>query len=138
MRSPQLALRNDTLSSNIDLYPSLLAFLRQPIPPDLPGRSIFDSQPRRFVLSQSGQEWAVIKGWEKLIVKPHQGQFLFDLEFDPRETSDLAESRPERVATLTALGEAVRAGASHQRAQETETELSPEAIETLRSLGYLD
>ncbi len=139
MRPPSLGTRSDTLASNVDLFPSLLEFLGRPIPKGLSGRSIFDSPKGGVILSQAGAKvWAVLNGREKLIMETGDRNFLFDLEADPKEAHDLAESQPERVAALTALAEAVRARTEVTEALEIETQLSPEAIETLRSLGYLD
>ena len=56
------------------------------------------------------------------------------------ETRNLAGEQPQRAAALAALGEAARSlGADPlMRAREIETELSPQAIENLRALGYLN
>ncbi len=146
MRPPNLSRRNDALTSNVDLYPTLLAFLGQPLPKGLVGRSIFDPLGERFILSQGITDgpsqdltdWAVVQGRDKLIVERTGKRYLFDLEADPRETRNLAAARPERVAALAALGTAAWAEGAAAGAPEIETELSPEAIERLRSLGYLD
>ncbi len=138
MRPPELDKRDDTLSSNIDLFPSLMAFLGRPIPEGLAGRPIFDSPPGGFVLSQGAPEWAVLTGRDKLILGARRPKLLFDLEADPGETQNLAEARPERMAALSTVLEAAKASAADAAAPEIETQLSPEAIERLRSLGYLD
>ncbi|MEM7351944.1 MAG: sulfatase [Acidobacteriota bacterium] len=146
MRPPDLPKRVDTLTSNIDFYPTLLELLGRQIPEGLAGRSIFDSLDGRFILSQGMTEgpsqeltdWALIRDWDKLIVERSGEKYLFDLEADPGETKNLAAERPERVAELDALGRATWASASDVGAPQIETELTPEVIERLRSLGYLE
>ncbi len=145
MRPSTLPRQVDALTSNVDFYPTLLALVDRPIPEGLVGRSLFDPPVGRFILSQGYKklsseflaERAVVEGRDKLIewgVKRH----LYDLEADPGETRDLAESRPERAAALAALAKATTAGEAAAAASEIDTELSPEALEQLRSLGYLD
>ena len=53
-----------------------------------------------------------------------------------RTKPNLAESRPERVATLNAVVEAAKSNDVGAEAPEIEPQLSPEAVERLRSLGY--
>lgn len=136
MRPPNLPKRVDALTTVVDLYPTLLELLGQPIPDGLLGRSIFDSLKGGLIFSQGEENWAVIRGKEKLIVEGDGRKLLFDLETDPKESRDLAAARPERLRDLVALVEAARVDAFG--APETETELSPEVIERLRSLGYLN
>ncbi len=146
LRPSTLPRRVDALTSNVDFFPTLLELVGREIPEGLVGRSLLDPPADRFILSQgftnlaaeSLTQWAVIEGWDKLIESWGIPARLFDLETDPGETRDLAASRPERVAALTALGEGTTAGGIATEAPEIETELSPEAVERLRSLGYLD
>lgn len=139
MRHPDLPRRDETLSSNVDLYPSLLALLDRPIPEELAGRPIFGAPEGGLVLSQGKPEWAVYAGQDKLIVNPKRGTArLFDLAADPGEINNLAESHPEQATALTGLGETARARGTNIEAPEIETQLSPEDIETLRSLGYIN
>ncbi len=136
-RPPGLRKRVEALTSNVDLYPSILALLDRSAPAGLPGRPIFGSLTDRPIMTQGRSTWAVLQGREKLIAKDGE-KLLFDLEADPLETSDLTASRPERVDELAALGETALAHAPDAAAPEVETELSPEVVERLRSLGYLD
>ncbi len=138
MRPPGLRKRVDALTSNVDLYPSLLELLGRPKPEGLVGRPILLSPADRSILSQGTSGWAVFQDREKLIAEAGRDRLLFDLDADPREARSLAASRPERVAALAALAEAALAGDGGAEAPEIETELSPEVIDRLRSLGYLD
>ena len=65
---------------------------------------------------------------------------LFDLEEDPEQHRDLTRKRPDVFARLHhQLGALLTASDSRGRRQEgTEVELSPETVEQLKALGYLE
>ncbi len=104
--------RIDEPVSTLDVLPTLLAAAEAPFPDDtaLDGRDLgplVDGHGRwshdRFVW-RNYPTVAVRQGTMKLI-KPHQdrpGGFLYDLAADPREQEDLAEARPDTVASLEA------------------------------------
>ena len=81
------------------------------------------------------------------MVSPHQDPGpieLYDLRSDPRETENLADRYPERVAQLKALGirELQRRAAARPQFQGGEGSFSPtylkwRYITRLRALGYL-
>ncbi len=138
MRPEGLRKRVGALTSNVDLYPSILELVGLQAPEGLPGRPIFGSPSDRAIMTQGLETWAILEGWDKLIVEPGGDRLLFDLEADPLETHNLAGSRPERVEELAAIGEAALTYSGAVATPEVETELSPEVVERLRSLGYLD
>jgi hypothetical protein len=76
---------------------------------------------------------------EKLVLASDGDVRLYDLARDPGERSDLAASRPDRVAALSAtLAELVeRYGEPGTAASTPETPLDPAIEEHLRSLGYV-
>ena len=79
----------------------------------------------------------------KLIETSKWQTFLFDLEADPGETTNLAESRPEDVARLLDELDTWRAALGLPAINETleygeVPELDAEARERLRALGYLE
>lgn len=86
---------------------------------------------------------ALISRQLKLLSLGQQGERLFDLEVDPRESADLAANRPEDRARLAgALGRI--AARNEQRRLELRgrdepgrTEIDAEMVEQLRALGYL-
>lgn len=112
----------DHLASNIDLWPTLAALLGLPLPTGLPGINLADpgAVAARGAIhgaalahdvadvdhpTRSLQQRWIISGWEKLIVpdprnRPGQRSELYDLRSDPRETRDLASTRPGRVDDL--------------------------------------
>ena len=74
----------------------------------------------------------------KLIYQHLEDRYeLYDLTADPRELDDVANAKPERVAELRALLEAWM-GSDAQDAGAVQQELSPEAEQQLRALGYID
>lgn len=65
---------------------------------------------------------------------------LYDRRQDPRETTDLAAERPEKVEELTALLD-LRFGPERRvlwEGEPDESELDPEVEARLRALGYID
>jgi hypothetical protein len=71
---------------------------------------------------------------------PGVGPQLFDLAQDPGENEDLAARRPDRVEYFTRLREGAREKYSRLAlvGPSESSPLSPEEIEQLRSLGYLN
>ncbi len=119
----RIAPQRDTqhLASNIDLWPTLAALLRTPLPAGLPGVDLTDAKAvagreRIFgeqythniadvdVPTGSIERRFVIDGWWKLIVPvpgPTNGQTeLYNLQNDPWEKNDLAAKEPTRVHEL--------------------------------------
>ncbi|MSU23955.1 MAG: sulfatase [Opitutus sp.] len=112
----------DHLASNIDLWPTLAALLKTPLPKSLPGLDLTDAKAVAARTTIHGEQYAhniadvgaptrslehrwIIHGWSKLIVPdarnvPNGKPELFDLQSDPWEKSDLAAKQPERVREL--------------------------------------
>lgn len=143
-RPSQLPKRVSMPVTNVDLYPSILEFLGQPIPEELPGRPILQSPTPGFAFSQfihpdDTVDWVVIEGGQKLYVK--QGEtMLFDQAADPGEQNNLAVARPEEVGDRFKFGQSVFAlGAREQgEARDIETTLSDDALSELKALGYIE
>jgi arylsulfatase A-like enzyme len=80
---------------------------------------------------------AVVFGRYKLVERRPGRAELFDLEADPAESRDLAESHPEIVARLRDAYARTEAAATRYGQGGRETDLAPEAVEKLRALGYV-
>jgi hypothetical protein len=82
--------------------------------------------------------WALVHGDDKLIDNDGSAS-LFSLASDPKEQTDLAAVARRRVSAMRAEAEALRAGVAvrPQDAPVVETQLPPEAVRALRSLGYI-
>jgi arylsulfatase A-like enzyme len=129
----------------VDLAPTLLQLLGQPIPATFQGRParvrdgalvIDDSQrPVYAETRRLANLRSVLAGRYKMIVDLEGGgRKLFDLENDADEQHNLRREQPELAARLAAQVEA------HYAAGETQAErreLPPELVEKLKSLGYV-
>ncbi len=74
----------------------------------------------------------------KLVWYRHHAPRLFDLSWDPRERSDLAAQRPEvRERLASELRERLETSGVFE-ADPAEPAAPPEAVERLRSLGYVE
>lgn len=156
----------DRTTQSIDLMPTLLELTQLPIPEQAQGRSLVPlmagDDPARFgweggpAFSERkdppGEEsegspdayTVILDGW-KLIWnverRDERPEFeLFDHRTDPLNLDDVAEAHPERVAELRPLIESWRESAEAGRVgdEDLEQSLSPEELEELRSLGYVD
>jgi arylsulfatase A-like enzyme len=126
------------ITQSIDLLPSLLAFVGERPPAELPGFDVLGGQSPGFAFSQISQEWAIVTDPYKLI-ESADGAKLFDLATDPTEHNDLADELPDTVDRLRAAAEALRQAAElgPRDAGTIEVELDEDAIAALRRLGYL-
>jgi arylsulfatase A-like enzyme len=145
--------------SQIDLAPTLLELMG--VPPDpahaMQGRSLVPVLEARepvdparpiFLFRQhyehgydsgtpvAGEQYAVRLGDWKLILGPEEGtRQLFDVARDPRERRDLAAEQPERAAELERRIADWRR--QHTRQETAPEAISPEDLERLRALGYV-
>jgi arylsulfatase A-like enzyme len=145
--------------SLIDLPPTLLELAGVPLTGDgamqgrslvpvLEGRASLDPAEPIFLFRQhyergfdsgvpvAGEQYGVRLGDWKLILGPEEGtRQLFDVARDPRERRDLAAERPEQAA---ALEQRIADWRSRYTRDETAPEaISPEDLERLRALGYV-
>ena len=148
--------------STIDILPTLRAFLHAPPNPQDRGISLVSgdapAEPRALFAMRTRarnpeeKKRAVIYDGLKLIVTEPAGTGeLYDLRADPGETQDLAAARPADVARLAALLAAQAAATDEAllaaqadatdealRAPAQTLEASPELLERLEGLGYVD
>jgi arylsulfatase A-like enzyme len=145
--------------SLIDLAPTLLELAGVPVEardalqgrslvPVIEGREPVDPSQPIFLFRQhyergfdsgvpvAGEQYAVRLGDWKLILGPEEGtRQLFDVARDPRERRNLAAEQPERAAELERRIAEWRA--QHARAETAPEAISPEDLERLRALGYV-
>jgi choline-sulfatase len=134
---PRMPARIDQPIGLIDVAPTILDFLKIPIPPTFHGRSFLDAGPRpvisESVYARDSFGWSALRsirvGNWKYIDAPKPE--LYDLAKDPRELTNLLRTNPTRAAALKAQLPALTtargsASGDPQRKQEV-----------LKSLGYL-
>jgi choline-sulfatase len=132
----------------IDVLPTLLGFAGAPPDPDLPGRDVRpliggraiaqDPLYSESLFGRLNMHWATLRGWTsgnwKLITGARAE--LYDLDRDPAEQHDLADSDPQRVERMRdQLQRALsRIAPGGDRAQTNP--ITGEQEQRLRSLGY--
>ena len=132
----------EALTSAVDLAPAVLAYARAEPLPATGGRDIFAGSYSRVAFAErhwepEGALQALLHGHHKLL-RTTGGDLLFDLATDPGETRDRAGAEPERLRAMVALAQRMAASLGVPRsAPSALRELDPEAVENLRSLGYL-
>jgi arylsulfatase len=117
--------------------PSLLSLCAGESPPSWP--PVFCEVD--FVLpadpAQQAHKRALIQDGFKLVIDDATGVIeLYDLARDPGERDDLAEARPELVASHLAVLESVHAAARENAAAGREVELTDDERAALEALGY--
>jgi arylsulfatase len=137
-RPAALGARVDQLTQSVDVLPSLLALSGLPADASLPGKPSLTGSFQPFALVEiKGGGWARVEDGYKLIVEG-PARRLYHLASDPGETRDLAQSEPGRVAAMLEAASRLRERVGEgEEAPSIETELDPQALESLRSLGYV-
>ncbi|MDP6932645.1 MAG: sulfatase-like hydrolase/transferase, partial [Myxococcota bacterium] len=124
--------------SIVDVTPTALSILGQPVPVDIDGQ-ILPGQPRPLYMEsyQLTERYGytphvtVIDGWNKLV---HKGKpELYDLRNDPQERENLAADQPGEVERLEGILEQMEIAPPSSRT----APLDPEAIARLEALGYI-
>jgi len=137
----------------VDVMPTVLEALGEPVPPELSGRSLLSeirgalpTAPRVTVSGfMDGWRTAVL-GNLKLIQRTERRVMLHDLASDPHEQTDLAATRPVSVrylrgelglalAATQAIDDAPVPGKRVHREQKTNIDAATEA--QLKALGYV-
>ncbi|MEJ2086451.1 MAG: sulfatase [Acidobacteriota bacterium] len=139
--------------SNVDIAPTILDYAGIPSPPDFQGRSLrplmrsvgrdrpvfAHTQRHRSDKAMSIVEnLKIIHSW----APGQEGTELYDLSTDPDERTDLAAKDPaitqQELDRLFAEIERMRTWSDEHDLKFDPTSLSPEQLEHLRALGYLD
>ncbi len=135
-----------------DLYPTIVSLLGIPLEAEVQGNDILgfrgrtSDQSARAVFLQTDFEnpkpfssrvsmGVRLPPW-KYVDSPEIGlRELYDIHADPGELLNLVEERPEIVAELASILESWLA--TTERRETADAELSPERLEALRALGYV-
>jgi choline-sulfatase len=128
---------------HIDIVPTVLDAVSVPVPASLHGRSLLPGAPVaadadvtsyfEAMSAMLNRGWAplqgVVAGREKIVDLPRAE--LYDLAVDPKEESNLAERRGDRVRALSIRLRDFHAAPPGERVSE-----APAVAATLQSLGY--
>ncbi|MBN2445896.1 MAG: sulfatase [Phycisphaerae bacterium] len=131
----------------IDVAPTLCALTGVKVDPAFTGHSLLDTiaQPTETArpILLEGNFWGPpFRGWlhdgHKLIVGPGSTVRLYDLKQDPREQNDIGGNNGElRDQLLNDLKAAFTLMAAKTSGTSQGTQLSPEVLARLRTLGYI-
>ncbi len=132
------------LFDNVDVLPTVFALLAWPLPAAWEGRDLCGpaAPARTFTFSSLDRDFAARSPDWKLVLRENGGKEYFDLRADPGETQ--AAAPPPDLATqveqeFRAWFERTATELYLQDADKIEPEqLSPETIETLKTLGYIE
>ncbi len=129
---------------NVDVLPTLADALAWEMPDDWEGRSFRDpgAEERAMTFTQLNRDFAARAARWKLVLKESGERELYALATDPGEREGVAPS-PEEIARVESeLAQWIAEHATdlyRDRSQVVDPdELSPETVEKLRALGYLD
>ena len=139
-RPEKLAARWDGLTRAIDLYPSLLSAAGIEVPDHVAGRDLTQAPSIDLVIAERDvDDWALIRGFDKVLQVPSGPARVFDLAVDPTEMHDLADARQEWVQQADQLAKRFHTQHPSQLTESAEEVPAPteEELEILRSLGYV-
>jgi arylsulfatase len=142
--------RTDARYVGVDLLPTVAAMAGLEPPPDIDGVNLFDPfNADRFRLSvgmtnDKRQELTNERRGKKLILGcAEYVEELYDLEQDPAESNDIVLDKPSLAGSLydamlgITIADPCKLLKGANRGKAPEDLLSPEQIEQLRSLGYI-
>ena len=101
-RPETLPSRVGSITSSIDLLPSLLALAGRDISGALPGSNVLDGYFSDGAFIGGDEAWAFVQDSHKVVVSGEKA-WVFDLATDPGEQNDLAATSPELAKGLLQL-----------------------------------
>jgi len=130
--------RSRSMASTVDIAPTILSLLGLPPLPEHEGQNLLGGAEISVAMSQYGEDrYGITTSDWKLIETRPRGSELYDLNGDPGETINVAESHPDVVRRLRAI---LRSWLAEDRPTHETSEgeaLSKEDADRLKALGYL-
>jgi len=124
----------------IDVFPTVLDFLKIPVQHRISGKSLRGEQVARPIFGETSRfadhRSVVTDGYKLIWNKDSDAIELYDLEADPLERSDLAETEVETARALKQMLMEWDQNRDHHDAGRVD--LTPEDIRALEALGYLE
>jgi len=140
--------RVELVVSTVDLMPTILDLAGVPLNESLEGRSLHplfsggnvDPRPHFFNDFARPERISVRADGYTLIRSGRKGVPRLFSDSDPSQSEDVAASEPDQLRALARVAKAFLETQEESKIQtgETKIEASPEELERLRSLGYLD
>ncbi|MCX5884368.1 MAG: sulfatase-like hydrolase/transferase [Proteobacteria bacterium] len=133
--------------SLVDLMPTILSFLRYPIPPGIDGEALGNSDhpvmaelmmgiaKSRYKGSRDLR--AVYQGREKYIWASNGSNEFYNLEIDPHEEENIIEKFPYRAEAMDRNLKQWLASFEYLKTEQERVKISKQTEEKLRALGYL-
>ncbi len=135
-----------------DIAPTILHAISLTPPPEMKGRDLLQPPSLAGTSVPSGRdgggdlyaetEYPKVAGWMPLqaltdgrwkLVRAGGGGELYDVRNDPNEQHNVVKTQAAVVSAMSSRLDAIRAGGSESKART----VSPEAVERLRTLGYV-
>ena len=136
------------LVETVDVAATLLDYAGAPLPAGLEGESLLPllrgrtrelAHPEVVMSTQMRDVHALRVGDYKYILRPPQGEELYDLRADPQEQHDLAAAQPERTRAMREqLASLVRPDVGRGAGDDNRLRDDPRMNELLKELGYVD
>jgi len=137
------------LTENVDIAPTILDLIGQPIPQEYSGSSLLQLKPdnenqgTNLIFAEQKLPLSILhavrnKEWKLIRQTGHTRKTeLFNMNSDPTERNNIAEQYPAIVAELAEGLTAHIESMNRSRLKYRERQLSTDEIERLRSMGYL-
>jgi arylsulfatase A-like enzyme len=136
------------LAGLVDVMPTMLTAAGVNVPPAAQGRDLLSTKPPAALYAEEDHEGNVLESirtsdWK--LIQANEGNprgldplELYYLADDPRETRNLAGSRTDRLASLTAQLKRLREAAKSSEVTAVHGELDDTEKARLKALGYMD
>jgi arylsulfatase A-like enzyme len=139
----------DERVSLVDIFPTVLALLNEPIGPEVDGIQLAEAAHRtRPILAEWHLKWtdperfhrsltSIYSGSDKYIWSSNGEHELYDLEADPKESVNLVTQLPQRAVQLEEIRTQWLGSFKPPDRSADKIELDTGAMEKLRALGYI-
>ena len=129
--------------ANVDVFPTVLACLDQPIPEGLVGQALGPDPPNHLVFSQTAKKrkLAMVREGDLTVIAHLKGERprfeMYDLAEDPGQRRDLARQGGRDLERLARRVLELQAASESLLAPPVQVEVDPSLQEQLEQLGYV-